>query len=317
MMQPRYISRGLSLRGMLLLLTTATMWGMGPIFIKRFGDYYNVWTQNAFRYSCAAIILLTWMTLARKPLGNLSRAQWLKLALVTVTNVLMQTCYAAAYYFIYPSVGSLVTRINIVFVILLSFLIFHDERQVIRSPRFILGAMLALGGVSLVIVGQDARLLANLHVTRIDFWLGISLVVGFAFFGSLYALSIKHAVRDIPPFVSFTHVSWMTALGLCLPMWIMGGMPDLWRQPLLPLGLMVLTAFLFIVVAHVCYYAALRDIKAVVSTSVMQLTPVITCVLSALVYGDRLTILQFAGGAMAIGGATLAALAQTRVEEAV
>jgi drug/metabolite transporter (DMT)-like permease len=80
---------------------------------------------------------------------------------------------------------------------------------------------------------------------------------------------------------------------------------------------MVLTAFLFIVVAHTCYYAALRDIKAVVCTSVMQLTPVVTCVLSALVYGDRLTWLQFAGGAATIGGATLAALAQANVEEAV
>ena len=73
-----------------------------------------------------------------------------------------------------------------------------------------------------------------------------------------------------------------------------------------------LTALFSIVLAHGCYYVALRDVKAVVSTSILQLTPVVTCILSALVYGDKLTPLQIAGGAAVIGGAWLAALAQAR-----
>ena len=300
------------LRGVLLLLVTVTMWAANSLFTRHFASFYNVWTQNGFRYAVAAAILVVIAVPQGRLRYRLTRAQWGKLLLVTLTNLFMQTNYAAVYYFIYPAVGSLVTRVNILFVTVLSFLIFHDERRVIRSPRFLIGAALTLGGVVTVILGRDPELLDHLDVSRGDFWIGVGLATSLAFFASLYSLAIKYAVQDIPPLVSFTHVSWITALGLLLAMLVMGGAEDLWRQPPGGLALMALTALLSIVIAHACYYAALREIKAVISTSMLQLTPVLTCVFSALVYGDRLSPMQVAGGAAVIGGAWLATLAQGR-----
>ena len=299
-------------RGLALMVICIVMWALGPLFVKHFTNYYDVWTQNSFRYGCAALILLAATGLRGHLRYPLTRGQWGKLCMVTVANLALQVCFASAYYFIYPAVGTLVARVNIIFITVLSFLIFHDERRVIRSPRFLIGAVLALAGVLLVILARDPALLEHLEVGESDFWIGIALVVAFAFFYSLYALAIKHAVSDIPPLISFTHVAWMTAVGLCLPMLAVGGVADLWRQPVLPLGLMALSALLCIVIAHTCYYAALREIKAVVSSSMLQLSPVITCAASALVYGDTLTPLQILGGVAVIAGAWLAALAQTR-----
>lgn len=301
-------------RGLLLMLVTVSMWAIGPLFVKYFTDYYDVWTQNAFRYSCAAVMLVTW-TGGRGALRfRLTRAQWFKLMLVTVSNITMQTVYAAAFYFIYPSVASLVGRVNIIFVTLLSFLIFHDERRVISSPRFLAGAALALTGVILVILGRDAKLLSQLAVSQSAFWIGTLCSVGYALFAAVYALAIKHAVRDIPARLSFTHVSWTTALGLCIPMFAFGGAADLPRHGVMPLLLMALSALLSIVIAHTCYYTALRHITAVVASSMMQLIPVITCFLSAMLYGDTLSWWQIAGGIAVITGAWLAALAQAKEE---
>ena len=295
-------------------MVTVAMWAVNPLFVRHFASYYNVWTQNAFRYLCATAILLVFVAATGQVRYRLTRAQWHKLMLVAAVNLIMQTCYAATYTYIYPAAGSLVTRINVVFTIALSFAFFHDERGVIRSPRFLAGAALALLGVVAVIVGRDPALLAKLYADEERFWIGVAFAIGLAFWGSVYSLAIKHAVRDIPPMIAFTHVSWMTAIGLCALMFSQGGVADLWRQPMAPLGLMALTALLSIVIAHVCYYAALRDLKAVITVSMMQLTPVFTCILSAIVYRDTLSPLQIAGGVLVISGAWLAALAQAKAK---
>ena len=142
MPQPSPGLPGVRWRGLAFMMVTITMWAIGPLFVKHFADYYDVWTQNAFRYSAAALVLL-FLGAARGYLRTpLSRSQWAKILLVTLANVIMQTVYAAAYYFIYPAVASLVGRVNIIFIALLSFALFHDERSVIRSPRFLLGSVL-------------------------------------------------------------------------------------------------------------------------------------------------------------------------------
>ncbi len=307
------IRKNRTLHGLLLVLVTMLMWSIGPLFIKHFTHSYNVWTQNAFRYFSAAVILLLFTGLRGGLRYSLSKNQWKRLALVAFVNVVMQSVFASAYYFIYPAVASLVARTNILFIVLLSFFLFHDERRVIRSPRFLLGAALALIGVVLVILRRDPQMLLHLNVSEGDFWLGAAFAVGFAFFNAVYSLTIKHAVKDIPPVLCFTHVAWMTALALSLPMFLSGGHTDLYTQPPIGLFLMALSALLAIVIAHSCYYAALRDITAVVSSSMQQLTPLFTCLFSALLYGDLLTPVQCLGGAAIIIGACLAAITQARL----
>lgn len=299
-------------RALLMLLSAISLWAMGPLFVKLFASHYRPWTQNAFRYFCAAVFLLAFALLRGHLRYRLTRGQWGKLALVALANLIMQTNFAAIYYFIYPSVASLVGRLNIVFVTVLSFLIFKDEREVIRSPRFLLGAALALAGVAFVIAGQDPDLLSRLDIAERDFWIGIAFSLGHAFFISIYYLTIRHAVRDIPALVSFTHVGWITAAGLAAIALAMGGTADLWRQPPHLLALMALSALLCIAIAHTCYYTALRHITTVVATSMLQIIPVLVCLFSALIYGDRLSLTQILGGAVVLLGAWLAAMAQAR-----
>ena len=299
-------------RGLLFLMTTVVMWAIGPLFIKYFTNMYDVWTQNTFRYGAAALMLLAFSALTGDLKYRPSRDQWKRLALVAIPNVVMQSVYAASFYFVYPSLVILVSRTQILFVILISFLIFHDERQVIRSPRFLFGMVLALIGIALVVFGRDLSMLAQLNVSERGFWIGTGLSVAYAFLGAIYALSIKRAVRDIPPLVCFTHVSWMTTLGLALPMLATGGYTALHAQPAWGLALMALSALLAIAIAHTAYYAALRDVTATTGSSMLQLTPVLACIFSALLYGDYLSSLQILGAAAVLLGTWFAALVQAQ-----
>lgn len=305
------------LRGLLLLLTTVLMWSIGPLFIKYFTHLYDSWTQNAFRYGCAAAMLALFSAVRGDFRYRLTGEQWKRLALVAVPNVLLQTAYCASFYFVYPSVVILVSRTQVLFVIVLSFLIFHDERQVIRSPRFLMGMVMALVGVALVIFGRDLALLTQLKVSERGFWIGTGLAIIYSLFGAVYVLAIKRAVRDIPPLLSFTHVSWMTTLGLTVPMLFSGGYRNLFTQPAWGLGLMALSALLAIAIAHTAYFAALRDVTAVTATSMLQLMPVLTCLFSALLYHDLLSPLQLIGGGAVLLGTWFAALVQAKEENAV
>jgi drug/metabolite transporter (DMT)-like permease len=298
----------------MILLFSIVLWGIGPLFIKYFTKFYDPWTQNAFRYSCAAFLLVLAVPFQRRTSFRLTRAQWIKLGLVVLPNVGLQIAYASMFYYLYPSVASLVIRTNILFVCLLSFFFFADERPILRSRGFLLGAVLGLAGLVAVVVGQDPEILSRLQVSQTSFWVGVAIALGYAFFLAVYTLMIKRLVRDVPPLVSFTHVSWMTSLVMIGLMLVFGRPSDLWTAPLEPLGWMAFTALANIAVAHTTLYAALREIKAVVSSTLMLLVPFITCLGSVLVYEDRLSAVQMAGGGAVLAGAWLAGLAQARLQ---
>ena len=65
-----------SLHALPLLFITVTMWAIGPLFVKYFTSYYNVWAQNAFRYGCAAVALLAVMAVRGRLRYRLRRDQW-------------------------------------------------------------------------------------------------------------------------------------------------------------------------------------------------------------------------------------------------
>jgi drug/metabolite transporter (DMT)-like permease len=295
-----------------LLGATIFLWAVGPLFVKHFTHFYDVWTQNAVRYIAAVALLFLYAGVGRRSFRVRGVRQWGSLVLVTGANVGMQTAYGAMLYYIYPSVAVLVGQLAVLFAIALSFLLFHDERRVIRSPQFLMGALLALAGVGVVIVGQNPEVLRQLQVTHHQFWIGIGVTVLWAFFSALYMAAIKGAMREIAPFAAFANVSWMTTLCLLGLMFALGHPSDLLRAPIEPFVGLIYTGMLCIGLAHTLYYAAIRDLSVVVVVTLMQLVPVVTCFLSAFWYKDHLSPVQLAGGAAVLGGAWLASVARAR-----
>ncbi|MFW6286977.1 MAG: DMT family transporter [Candidatus Sumerlaeota bacterium] len=296
-------------------------WSIQPLFIRWFADYYDPWTQNAFRYSVAAVAVLGLGYYRGILRFRIPREWWVAIAFVVIANVAQQTFLAWKYEFIYPSVAILVARLDILFICVISFLVFPDERSIIRSPRFIFGALLALFGIVVVLLGRDPEILQHLEVGKLTFWIGVILAVFYALSCASYSVSIKRAMWHMDPLLCFIHVSWISSLIFILCGLVLGDLSDVWTsrpegEPSLwtdPVTWMFVTGITSIAIAHPFLYAALRRIKTVVYVTLMMMAPFITCSLSAWIYGDRLTGVQIIGGLAAITGAWLAALAQARL----
>ncbi len=304
-----------------LFLGPIFSWSLQPLFMRWFAAYYDPWTQNAFRFSAAAICVLILGKTRGILTFRLPRAAWLAIAMVSIANIAQQTFFAWTYEFIYPSVAILVARTDIIFICIISFIVFPDERSIIRSPRFLIGAALALGGVMVVLFGRDPEILDKLEVASTTFWIGVFISTLYALSCASYSVTIKSAMRRIDPLICFIHVCWISSVVFTICALIFGNISDLWlSRPETsstlwtdPITWMLITGITSIAIAHPFLYAALRGLKAVVAVTLLMLLPFITCTLSAVVYDDRLTIVQGLGGLTVIVGAWLASIAQARI----
>ncbi len=296
-------------------------WSIQPLFMRWFAQYYDPWTQNAFRFSAAAICVLALGKFRGILTFRLPRATWIAIGLVSIGNIAQQTFFAWTYEFIYPSVAILVARTDIIFICAISFIVFPDERSIIRSPRFLIGAVLAFAGVMTVLFGRDPEILEKLDVASTAFWIGVFISVLYALSCATYNVTIKSAMRRIDPLICFIHVCWISSFVFIVSAFLFGNVSDLWlSRPeggvsfwADPVVWMLITGVTSIAIAHPFLYAALRGIKAVVAVTLLMLLPFITCTLSAVVYNDRLTMIQILGGLAVIAGAWLASIAQARV----
>jgi drug/metabolite transporter (DMT)-like permease len=313
----------------LLLLNTVFLWGIAPLAVKFLSKYYSVWTQNGFRFACAAAMLLAWhFVQGYRPFRNkiqnrfpwtqafcydppqLTVSLWRKLILIGLINVITQSLFAGIYYFLYPAIGMLISSVNLIFAVLFSFVLLRDERASIRSFKFLFGSAFAMCGVITVVFLRDPHLLEHLDVTEARFWIGVTLALLYAAGQAFYLITIRSVVVNMHPLASATYAISLTAAGLLVLLVINGGIGELLHQPFWLIPFMALTALLFIVLAHGTVFAALRQLNASVSSATMQLTPAVTCLFSALVYGDVLTIPQMFGGIAVLFGAWLASQSQ-------
>jgi drug/metabolite transporter (DMT)-like permease len=80
------------------------------------------------------------------------------------------------------------------------------------------------------------------------------------------------------------------------------------------LAYMATSAMLGIAIGHVLYYASIDRLGVAATTGVLQLQPFVVGGASAIVFGEAMTRLQWASGAVAVLGAGLVLSAQKRAE---
>jgi len=189
-----------------------------------------------------------------------------------------------------------------------AFILFADERPLLRSPGFWLGmGLIVAGSVGTVILGTQ-RLVG---ATAIGVLLGAS---AGAFFG-IYGVSVRYWMRGVPATYSFAAISSYTALAMILLMLLMSGTHGWDAVHLSPLNLAILvgSAFLGIALGHIFYYAAIARLGVAISGAVIQLAPFLGAAASVMVFGEILTFGQWAAGVvMLIGGVLLLRAEQQR-----
>jgi drug/metabolite transporter (DMT)-like permease len=291
-------------------LAAILTWSLAPTMIHGIIESFPVNFQNACRYLVSLIVLwpVVLLPAGRERRGlyaRILRAKAGKLLLIALANYAFQTCYTYSLSLVMPSVMSLVSQTQVLFGVLFAVLFFSDERAFMGRPLFIIGMLLAVGGVALVIGGGS-------DFGTPAFGVGVLLVVGSAFSWALLGALLRAWLPEAPPLLSISAVfTIVTPLFLATYAATHAGFP-IPRAPALHWLIMVSSGLLAVGLGQSLFYRAVPVLGISVSSSIGLLTPMLASLLSYIVYGERLTAVQLAGAAVLICGSWLVVRARFR-----
>ena len=289
-------SKKFDITATLACLGTLTFWALGPILIKYLAGYIDSWTQNLLRYAVGCLFWLPFLLFGIKR-KQIDTKIWRKALLPAVPNIVMQCLWAGGFYYIGPAFMVLLTKTSILWVAVFSFILFTDERALIRSKRFWLGLVLsAVGVVGVMYYNEDFAATKTI--------IGIIIALACAFTWAIYTVSIKIAFKDIASHHSFAVISIYTVAGLFVLALLFGDIGKCMSMGFLRWASVVISGITAISLGHVLYYVAIKRIGATIPALVILSQPLLVLAISNVAFGESMNATQlFYGVALLIGSA--------------
>jgi drug/metabolite transporter (DMT)-like permease len=227
--------------------------------------------------------------------------------LPALPNVLMQSTWAAAFYYIDPAFLVLLSNTSILWIAAFSLIFFAEERPLIKSRRFWSAMILSMAGlVGVVYFKEDFSTRGRV--------MGIILALTGGFAWGVYTICAKVAFRDIDVREGFAVMSLYTTIVLWIFTMVFGrpvGALEIGYQPWLAV---IISAIMGISLAHVLYYWAIKRIGATIPMLVVLAQPFLVFLVSRVIFGESLNILQLICGLVLLSGAAIAVWAQEHLK---
>jgi drug/metabolite transporter (DMT)-like permease len=289
-----------------LALAAVLCWCTVPLFIKYFTQYFDKYTQNGLRYSVAAVLWLPALVVMLRS-GRMDRGVWRAAIFPSIVNVVAQTTWSWSLYYVDPAIVGFSCQINAVWANLFAMYAFSDERKLLRQSLFWAGILASSAGF-LLMVGD----MPDLRSYKTLVGLGI-LLVGSLPWG-LYPVSVRMKMAKYPPVGAFAVIALYTAIACDVLMVLLGEPRAVFDVSWGVLGWVVLSAILGICLAHVCYYSSLNRMGVVVTAGILLLNPFCTAVLSVAMGIEKVSLVQWIGGAGLVAGTGLLLAAKQRAQ---
>lgn len=294
------------------IVLTLLGWSSIPLFLRHFTGLIDPWTANGWRYAFSALLWAPVLVVGARR-GTLPKGLWRAALVPSLLNIVGQILYGWAPYLVQPGLMTFSMRLQIVFVALGAAALFPSERAVLRRPAFLAGLLVVIAGTLATIALKPGGL--GLGSARDGATLaGVLVAVGSGIFYAAYALAVRRWMHAMPAFPAFAAVSQYTAVGLLVPMLVLGAGRGVMPLGLPPgqLGLLLLSAVIGIGLGHTMYFFSLARLGVAVSSGVVQLQPVLVSVASIRLFGEPFTTAQWWCGALAIAGAIVMLVVQHR-----
>ena len=287
-------------------LGALTFWSLGPIFIKYLTGYVDSWTQNLLRYSVACLFWLPFLVFSIKT-KRLDHRVWRRAIVPGIANILMQSLWAAAFYYIGPAFMVLLTKTNIIWIVGFSLLFFPEEKTLIKSKHFLIG-------LTLSIIGLIGVMYYKVDLAETRTMTGIIVALAAAFMWGVYTVSIKIAFKDIDSRSGFSVISIYTVAGLGVFALLFGKVEASTQMGAWQWACVVISGVTAIALAHTLYYAAIKRIGATIPAMVILAQPFIVLAISYVVFAESMNIFQLFFGAVLLLGSALAIWAQQHLK---
>ena len=298
--------RKVDFSGTLAAIGALCCWSFGPIVIKYLSGYLDFWTQNFLRYSVACLFWLPFLIYSVKT-KRLDTRVWRKAIVPALANVVMQSLFACAFYYIDPAFMILLGKSSLIWIASFSLVFFPEERALVKSKRFWTGlALSAMGVVGVLCFKED--FVATRTLT------GIALALAMAFMWAVYTLSAKVAFKDIDSRQGFSVITIYTVAGLSMLALLFGDLGRCTQMGPRQWAFVVGSGITSIAFAHVLYYTAMRRIGATIPALVVLVQPFIILAISRAVFGESLNIPQLLCGVILLLGSALAIWAQQHLK---
>ncbi len=259
------------------------------------------YTTNLVRYPIATLVYLPFILSSswRKQIGRF----WIVALLPTVVNVIGQTFFAIAPYYMGAGVMSFLVRVSVIWSLLLAFWLFPEERRLARSLLFWIGVAAATVGFLLMWLGKP-----SMPITVA----GVLIVFLCSVFWALYDVTVRYTMGRLHPLIVFGVIGNYTSVGL-IAICPLGEPSSVLHLDTFSLALLIASAYIGITIAHGLYYVALQRLGVAISAMGLLLTPFVSILGAAIFLHERFSGLQWLGGIGLTTGAMLALWSRYRM----
>ncbi len=296
------------LRGFLLSLATATLWGGMPLILRGMVDYLDPLTATGYRYFLCLLGNAAYLLLLR----NISWRHMRHRRVLTLVGICIGGMLINNVMFIYglkltsPGAAQVISQLGPVLLLIGSVLIFREA----FSPRQWCGALLVIGGLALFFHNR----LSTLHALD-SYGTGMLILLIAPIFWVAYGLAQKKMTGLLGPQQVLVMIYGCGTLVL-LPI---ASLPAIWAMPLhghlFALGGMVIT-----VLSYITFSDAMAQWEASRVSSVLALTPIFTLLvthIAAQVRPDLFSAehhdaLSWGGAAIVVAGSLFVAVPRYR-----
>lgn len=279
-----------SVKGGLLVLLSALGFGLIPIFgLYAYGGGINVSTLLFIRFALATLFFLAYILIKGYRI-NLKRRDLYRLFLLgAVFYTLHSTFYLTSVRYITPSLASLLLYTYPIIVVFLS-CIFEGGKL---TRPVVTSMVISFTGV-LLILGTSY---GQFHGTGIALALTTSLVY------ATYIILVNRLIKTIPPVIASTFVSLFAGVGI-VGLSLFTERLSFTFSPVVWLPICGLV-FFSTIMAILAFYQGI-ELLGPAKASILSMTePLFTTVISAVLFQERLTIMQVVGGVAVLSGAVL------------
>jgi drug/metabolite transporter (DMT)-like permease len=289
------------------LLFVGFAWSIGPVTIRLLKDTYDPYTFALARYIFAVTPLVLYSYFFQRT--ELRAAFKLSKALIPLAflNLLMLLTWTIACYETPAVTAQLIVKLSVIFVIVMSFIVFHEERRVIRDPGYILGTIVSFIGVGIVLTrGTMSISVAFNSATLLLFFT--------AFLWGVYAVSMKHLVTNVHPVAVFTVLTMYTTVGIVITAFVLGDPSNIMPTDLRCGFIVFISGFVPVALAHPAYHFAQKHLGSAFCSSWTLLNPFLTFLISlVLLPNETLGWIELIGGCVLIAGTLWVTIVANRV----
>ena len=295
-----------SARAAIALVLASIGWSLAPIFIRMCSADFDPVTQSFLRYVSGSIMLSTiclirwrdeFLRLLRRP-GQLLG--------ISALNVFMQYIWTVGCYGTPATTAQLIIKLSTVFVIALAYLLYREERAVIRDPRYLGGTAVSLIGLIFVLMQDSRSLLPVIDTATL-------LLILMSVCWAVYAVWGKHLAWKVHPVPMFGVLSLHSMLGLGVLTLLIGDHSKVSTASGTAWGIAIVSGCISISIAHPAFQYAQRELGSALCTSVNLVNPLFTFLFAlVLLPGEHMQPMQWLGAGLLFAGMGFVLLASQR-----